>query len=266
MDHRFTEEDAQRIFALAAERQKVVETTRAKSLTLTELEEAGLAAGIDPAYIRAAAADLLRPERVPVKRTFAGIPVEVRSTRLYDTPFDEDQWTALVLELRELFGVEGFVSSLGKMRQWQSIANEQQMPIRVRVEEEADGARVTVERKSWGAVLGPGLGIGSFFVAWTAVLVSAAVSGNATGTWLGIILILASLLFGLGIYLAIRKQGDKMMDKYNRVFAFLDQQGHTLAHPPELLSAASPSPLLDGVDDEENESHQIESSAKRVRG
>lgn len=268
MDHQFSEEDAQRIFALAAERQKTAEVAHDKKLTLAELEEAGLAAGIDPAYIRAAAADLLRPDRVNVHRTFAGLPVEVRSTRLYATPIDEEKWTALVLRLRDLFGKEGLVTSFGKVRQWQSEADERRTPVRVMVEEENGGARVTIERKTWPKVLGASFGVGGFTVAWTIIMLQGLLSGNTDAAWIGVGMVCAALIFAVVGFLRWRNQGEKMQDKYDAVFASLEQQGLAQADPLQMLEAMRPGvPRAEVVrEDEVDEQEEPALQRKRVRG
>ena len=65
MNKQYSESEAQRIFALAAERQQQSESPQKNRLTLEDLEEAGLAAGIAPEFIKSAAADLLRPGSSP---------------------------------------------------------------------------------------------------------------------------------------------------------------------------------------------------------
>ena len=54
MPRRYSEEEAQRIFALVADRQRA--TTGVEGLSLSELEEAAQAAGLDPGLVAIAAA------------------------------------------------------------------------------------------------------------------------------------------------------------------------------------------------------------------
>ncbi|MEM6328453.1 MAG: hypothetical protein AAF791_15165, partial [Bacteroidota bacterium] len=74
MPRQFTEQEAQRIFAHMAEMQRA-EVSRAPSgLSLEDLREAALAAGLDPSYVTRAVAEL---DSVPDKeRTLLGAPVE----------------------------------------------------------------------------------------------------------------------------------------------------------------------------------------------
>ena len=130
-DAHFTGEEARKIFAEAAERQRMALEERRKRLSLDEVIEAGEAAGIDPAYLRQAAANVLRPEPTVAERTFLGVPVEFKRTVLLDHVPDDDEWGQIVHQLRTIFKTQGVVSEVGRVREWASAVKESEMPVRV---------------------------------------------------------------------------------------------------------------------------------------
>ncbi|MDX1428832.1 MAG: hypothetical protein R3282_01040, partial [Rhodothermales bacterium] len=146
---KFSREEAEEIFAGAARRQQEARTKDESHLTLEELEAAARDAGIDAEFVRAAAADLLRPSHASHVRRFVGIPVEVRKSKLLPAPPTAVDWGAVVTGLRSVFGKQGMATDLGTVREWTSDPSEGSMPARVVIEPYEDGTRVTIERKMW---------------------------------------------------------------------------------------------------------------------
>lgn len=162
-EKRFTHEEAQRIFAAAAERQRAQEASRQDTLTLGELEEAALAAGLDPALVRAAALDEMHPDRLPVDRGVMGFPTEIRRVRSFGHPLDDPTWARLVDQFRRTFDKTGIASEVGGVREWATHVEDAKMPIRITAEPEEGGTRLTVQRQMHQQALGLGIGSGVLF-------------------------------------------------------------------------------------------------------
>lgn len=160
MPKRFSEAEAQRIFALAAERQheRGQEDT---GLSLEELEEVGRAAGLDPAFVREAAIDALRPETTGTTRRVFGMPLEYRRERFVRGPISDDAWAEIVRELRGRFNKPGLVTDIGKLREWRSDTGINNQPVMVTLTPERDGTRVVIEQSQAQVALGLGIAFGT---------------------------------------------------------------------------------------------------------
>ena len=122
---RFNEDEAAAIFARAAEaeaagRQRV---STSGGMTLSELQEIGREAGLEPEAVAQAAESLRRlPARthaVPAP-TFLRIPVGVTRTVPLERPLSDEEWGELVTELRTTFNAGGNVRSDGSFREWRN--------------------------------------------------------------------------------------------------------------------------------------------------
>ncbi len=114
MSRRFSEEEARRIFARAAERQ--AHAAPDAGLTLADLQEAAGAAGLDPALVAMAAAEL--DSHAPPPRRVAGSPVEAVATRVVPGTLDDDTWAAMVGAARAQYGRAGTAGQVGARREW----------------------------------------------------------------------------------------------------------------------------------------------------
>ena len=157
MNRNFTKEEAERIFSLAAEKQQAKRKQDFNQLSLHDLEEAGEAAGIDPAFIRQAASDLLRPDRITEERNFFGFPVELRESHIFPFEFTEENWKKSVDVFTHVYEKAGKTTQIGTTKRWSSEQNENQMPANIIAEKEEHGTRITIERKLWPMTLGFGL-------------------------------------------------------------------------------------------------------------
>ncbi len=152
MPRRFSPEEAQRIFALVADRQRTVSGT--DGLSLAELEEAAAAAGLDPGLVAVAAAEL---DSVPqAEKTLLGTPVEVVRTRLLDGAVGDDAWAAMVSAARREFGQPGMAGQIGRLREWTVISGgtKNGTVTRLTVEPTEAGTRVTLSRSIRDTVFG----------------------------------------------------------------------------------------------------------------
>lgn len=153
MPRRYSEEQAQRIFALVADRQRLGPGD-ADGLSLSELEEAARAAGLDPSLVAAAAAQI---DAAPGDdRTLLGAPVEVVRQRMIAGEVDDETWTRMVHALRAEFGDAGMAGQVGRLREWTLISGgtKHGTSTRLAVEPTADGTRITLTRSVKDSVFG----------------------------------------------------------------------------------------------------------------
>ncbi len=89
-------------------------------LTLDEVQKAAEAAGIDPSFVAAAAAQPVHAAALstPPGRGFWGGPYTLRHERTLRTALDDEAWGEIVGELRRAYGTTGTVSEAGAMRDW----------------------------------------------------------------------------------------------------------------------------------------------------
>lgn len=146
---RFTEQDAQQILRLAAERSVV---RAGGGFTLRELQEIGQEVGLSPEAIAGAALELSAGAgegRLEV----AGLPVGVTRVVLRATPLRERDWERLVARLQVLVDAKGKEKRTGDLRTWRH------GDLRVIAEPVGTGERITfaARKGSAGALAWPGL-------------------------------------------------------------------------------------------------------------
>lgn len=155
MPRRYTEEEAQRIFAHVAERQR--DAVRSESgLSLDDLQEAARAAGLDPALVVQAAASLDLPSPATSK-TLLGVPVEVVRQRVIPEPVSDDTWAQIVSEARNAFGGVGIAGQIGRLREWTMLSSKgtnQSVSTRITLEPTPEGTRLTVSKSARDMALG----------------------------------------------------------------------------------------------------------------
>ena len=120
MPERFSEDDARRIFARAAERQHA-DDQKPTGLSLAELQEIGRAAGLDPEHVVAAVAEVQGGEGLGAAppATFLGVNVEPSATRVIPGPLTDEMWGRMVSRVRSVFNTVGVTSDVGATREWQ---------------------------------------------------------------------------------------------------------------------------------------------------
>lgn len=268
MSRIFSKDDAEKIFAMAAQRQQSDEMEAASGLSLEDLEEAGRAAGIDPDYIRAAAADMMRPSRAPIQRTFLGVPVEMRQTSLIKTPIDSLTWNEIVRQAQRIFGKEGQSTETSLVREWASMPKENQLPIRIIAEAEGDGTRITIERKTWPRAIGFGMGAVVNIAMGLLIIATSLASFSGDGDWIvGSILLGFGLLVGLGAGIGLKMTGKKQATQFEEMLQCIDQVvADTRDHRDlALASRAEPSAKLAIEDLDDDIEHAQVARAKRSR-
>lgn len=225
MDRRkFSPEEAEQIFAGAARRQQEARHLDQAYLTLEELESAAKHAGIDAEYVRAAAADVLRPSRAPHIRRFLGVPVELRESKLVSVRPAALDWGAIVTALRSVFGKQGVATDLGSVREWTSDASEGNMPTRVVIEPEERGTRVTVERKLWPNVVGVLSGAATMLS--VGLIISGIWMAGAAGNpmWVPALVLTAfAIIFGAVGHSLLRREGKKTLRRFRDAMAAIER-------------------------------------------
>lgn len=119
-DRRFDEREIAAIFERAGLRQEAERNSNAgEGLTLAQLQEIAHDVGLDAAHVTAAARDVAAGTLAPAtRRAWFGLPVGVARTIEFDRPVSDDQWSALVITLRQTFEARGRVISDGPFREW----------------------------------------------------------------------------------------------------------------------------------------------------
>ena len=116
MAERFSEDEARRIFARAAERQGAA-APDADGLTLDELRAIGEASGIDPEHVAAAVAEIRAPAPEPAS-PLLGVPPRVHRARVVPGALTGAAWAEIVGDLRDTFRQTGTATDLGDAREW----------------------------------------------------------------------------------------------------------------------------------------------------
>jgi hypothetical protein len=118
-DRRYNDDEIAEIFQKASEGPQGAALQRSgeDGMTLAELQAIGREVGIAPEAVDRAAKSLdVRPRTG--SRKFLGLPMGVERTIELGRRLTEDEWERLIVELREVFGARGTVSSSGSFRQW----------------------------------------------------------------------------------------------------------------------------------------------------
>lgn len=163
MHERFTEEDARRILARAAERQEEAERAHLSSgegVSLEELKDIADEVGIDPSYVQAAAGELSLKKDAPAVAVRMGLPTRIEEVRMLPGTVSDGQWGRMVGVFREAFGRAGIVTEFGDVREWISAnVGDDGMPVTVRLEPTDDGMLLTMSQSTKTVTdLGPALG------------------------------------------------------------------------------------------------------------
>ncbi len=143
MPDRFTEEEARRIFARAAERQHA-DASAPTGLSMRELQEIGQAAGLDPAHV--AVAEVRAGEPLAAPATMWGLDLAPRASRVIPGTASEDQWAQIVARLRRTFTTKGMATEVGRTREWAGTNGQGGLSnLHLLAEPAEGGTRITLE-------------------------------------------------------------------------------------------------------------------------
>jgi hypothetical protein len=119
---RYNEDQAAAIFARAAESEMSGRqpSSSVGGMTLAELQEIGREAGLSAESVANAAVSLRTAATAVPAPTFLRVPIGVARTVALERPLSDDEWGALVAELRNTFDAGGKVRSDGNYREWRN--------------------------------------------------------------------------------------------------------------------------------------------------
>lgn len=248
MPRRYSEEEAQRIFALVADRQR--SAGGVDGLSLAELEEAARAAGLDPALVSVAAAEL---DAAPhPEKTLAGAPVEVISSRVVPGPLSDDAWAEMVGAMRREFSQPGMAGQIGRLREWTVISGgaKNGTVTRLTAEPTPDGTRITLSRSVREIVFGFSLA-SLIQLAMATVFGAMALAGVDPELWIATIVMSGmGALFGLGAQIGARVWQRRERDRFQVLLDRLELASHVSERPPETAGvSAAPRLDLDALND-----------------
>lgn len=196
----FTEAEAQRIFARAAQRQHDAHPRGV--LSLEDLQAVGLEAGIDPQHIAAAISEVdVQPEK-----TWLGIPIRSRTVRHLDSPVTDAGWGRMVEHLRSEMPLPDVIEEIGDRLIWTSNPGMPGYGTRVSVAPEGEGAVVTVESaRGQEPIMAALLGFTGAFLGGLGLLVGFE-KGKTGGFWFALaVLVVTIVSVALSVWSARRK-------------------------------------------------------------
>ena len=119
-ERRYSEEAIAEIFRQAAEAQADARNraSAADGLTLEEIQEIGAEAGLSPEFIQRAAARLETQATEEPAPTLLGMPVGVARTVQLPGKMTEEEWHALVVDLRRTFNAKGRLHESAAFKEW----------------------------------------------------------------------------------------------------------------------------------------------------
>ncbi len=173
-DRRYSEEEAEEIFRLAAESEHGASPalTPNEGMTLVQLREIGREAGLHPDLVERAARTL---DRVPSStRRFLGFPLGAGRVVELNRELTDSEWQRLVGELRDTFDARGVIREDGAFRQWTN-GN-----LTVAVEPTPSGHRVRFRTVRGGAREMMLMGLGMVGVGLVLLLVTSLPGGPET--------------------------------------------------------------------------------------
>jgi len=120
---RFDDDEVALILRRATEMQASAASPGEVGMTLADLEEIAREAGLDPALVRRAAAEVQSGAAQPPLHggsRFLGAPTRLRHERIVDGELAAEDYEAVVEEIRRTFGDVGMVSVLGRTLSWRT--------------------------------------------------------------------------------------------------------------------------------------------------
>lgn len=198
---RYGDKEVGLILKRAAELQQQEPASGAEGggLTLPELEEIAAEAGIDPRYLRRAAAEVESGSKLDSGKAslFFGAPLTIELERTLPGEMPEEAFSTFVPDIQQAAGGHGQASALGRTFTWQSSTPSGERSLQVTVTSRDGRTRIRIEERlsnlagqlfggmlgggGGGIGLGIGLGVGigalqsaAFAIAWPASIIGGA--------------------------------------------------------------------------------------------
>lgn len=219
-DRRFSPDEVEQILKVAARRDGEAAGAGRKELSVSDLERIASEAGIDPARIQEAIAELEAKPQGPIQRLL-GAPTEIHLHRTLPVSLTQADLEALAVDIRSSAGEIGHVSQVGSTLTW-TAANQRQ-PGAAQITIASLGGETSIQMDAFlGQIagglfggIGGGMGLGAGSGIATAVLAATndpMLAMLAAGGFTG-----ASLLLARTIYSAVagsrRRRLEKLMQK-----------------------------------------------------
>lgn len=241
-------------------------TRAGEGLTLKELQQVGAEAGIDPAYIAAAAAELDRPVRSEKVSALAGGPKHLQVERVVPGIVSEETWMVMVEELRRRFGKPGIAGQVGPVREWTPASDS---TVRVTLRPEGGMTRLSVAQSlKEEAEIGPTLAIAFGGIALLLTVLMTAVSKQDLLLVLAFsaVLALVSLLGGRFFFSAHAQKQERTLEAVLDRLEIIALQAREAAAPESAqTSAASEHHLDDALDKPEQTADPASAQRRRAR-
>lgn len=213
-------------------------------LSLDEVEQIAAETGIDPRYVRTAAAELALARPAPRKRSLLGGSTTIELARVVPGEAKEAQWEAMIHEIRRTFGQTGQNARLGAAFEWSNGPEPQLVEAQVTVSPRQGQTTVQVVRRSDGAVFL------LYLVAGIVTLMGGMIFASMAGGAMGLPAIAAIIgAFAAAALAAVRAMTASSERKARRQMQqLLDQMEAILApasartHAPPALTADPTSP------------------------
>ena len=248
---RYNEKEVADIIKRASELQQLESTTESTTgMSLTELEQVAREAGLDPALVRRAAADVDTRVSDEKPSAFLGAPTNLVLERTIDGEIPPDEYETIVLEIQRELGGVGQASTLGRSLVWtiQGVRGRRVSSRTVQLTVTPRNGRTTIRmEESLGQVAGGlfgglmgGLGGGTSGIAMgigMGVFHSPAVAAGLIGGMVSASYLLARTIFAR----MVRTRGERMQRLMSRL---AEQVAATAVRTPE-LSRPAERPALD---------------------
>ena len=237
-----------------------------RGLSLDELRAIAAEVGIDPRFVEQAAFETGRP--APKKQGFAfwGAPVRLTDERVLTQPVDEDEWGAMVEEMRRVYGHVGTVSEVGGTRTWSYGSRRTSTTAAVSLTQRRGRTYVTAQRNLDQEIAVTFAPAGSQVLVFTLLMAM----GELFSLGVGFNIVAAAALFltaffGLRAIVGYigRKEQRKMTDVLDRIERIAGESEGLGDAPVETpaRAAARPASLLTGLE----EAPEAPSDASRAR-
>lgn len=146
-DRRFSEREIREVFERAAAQQQAAHQ-EPDGLTLEEMQEVALSAGLDPQYVASAAQSVALGEPETGRTSFGPVPTGAYRTELLPGPPTDALWTSILADVRHTFAAEGKTPRDGSLREWRN-GN-----LRVTLEPAGTGSRLSLRTRKDSAASG----------------------------------------------------------------------------------------------------------------
>ena len=170
----YSEKEVGRLLKHATELQQLDETGgpgghEGGGMTLATLQEVAAEVGIEPRYIRLAAARIDNREASGIGPALAGTPLVLRAEQVIPGDLQEEDYEQIVTEIQMATDVPGNASMVGRTLTWRSVTSEHQTrSLQVTVASRNGETRIQAQERLHGyagslyggVVFGAGTGVG----------------------------------------------------------------------------------------------------------